>query len=226
MADIESLSFALLIPFSICFVLVFLVCCFADKVKNMCRFPSAIPSSYVNVTSHRHSRHNRPRGRLRSARQPVDREETRILITDQEERSRNSSESSTETGPSVLSVIPEQGSLLVHQGQIVCPQTVLGNGQIISYPAHMIPHAVLLTPTTNFASPAHLSMLSLQNNNNQSRFSETRQTCSLPSITEKVEVKISSHVQHDVLSNLRDSDRRPIRNLPQVISLDIIPEKK
>ncbi|KAL4216863.1 hypothetical protein ACF0H5_023327 [Mactra antiquata] len=87
----DSLSFALLIPFAICFILIFLVCCFADQIKDICRMPSPVPASYLAAEHSRPRRHSR-RSRHRSRRQS---EEVRNLILSEEGRSRNVSESSS-----------------------------------------------------------------------------------------------------------------------------------
>lgn len=42
----RSVGMILIIPFGICFILLFLVCCFADEMKKMCILPSQIPPSY------------------------------------------------------------------------------------------------------------------------------------------------------------------------------------
>lgn len=91
MPEFDSLSFALLIPFAICFVLIFIICCFADEIKDICRMPSPLPRSYLAPEHVHRSRHN-SRRRSRHARN----EEARNLILSEEGRSRNVSESSTD----------------------------------------------------------------------------------------------------------------------------------
>ncbi|XP_052828793.1 uncharacterized protein LOC128249386 [Octopus bimaculoides] len=46
----RSVGMILIIPFGICFILLFLVCCFADEMKKMCILPSQIPLSYRNTS--------------------------------------------------------------------------------------------------------------------------------------------------------------------------------
>lgn len=91
MPDLDSISFALLIPFTVCFVLLFLVCCFADKMKQIMCLPSQLPPSYIVTNDHRRRRtNNRDAHHFRSLNSI---EENRILIG----RDRNISESSAES---------------------------------------------------------------------------------------------------------------------------------
>lgn len=98
MPAFDSLSFALLISFSICFILIFLVCCFADEIKDICRLPSPLPRSYVGFerTSSQTSRNSRRDRRRRSSqhRSTSSPEDAHNLILNEEGRSRNVSESS------------------------------------------------------------------------------------------------------------------------------------
>lgn len=43
----ESVGLILLIPFCVCFLLLFIVCCFADEIKKMCRMPNQLPQHYI-----------------------------------------------------------------------------------------------------------------------------------------------------------------------------------
>jgi hypothetical protein len=52
----------LLIPFCVCFMLLFVVCCFAEELKRMCRMPSQLP----------HNQTERRRQRRRCGRRPYD----------------------------------------------------------------------------------------------------------------------------------------------------------
>lgn len=88
MSDFDSLSFALLIPFAICFILIFIVCCYADEIKDICRMPSPLPSNYL-IHEHR-------RSRTSSRHRVVPNDEARNLILNEEGRSRNVSESSAD----------------------------------------------------------------------------------------------------------------------------------
>jgi hypothetical protein len=58
----ESLGLILLIPFCVCFMLLFVVCCFAEELKRMCRMPSQLP----------HNQTERRRQRRRCGRRPYD----------------------------------------------------------------------------------------------------------------------------------------------------------
>ncbi|XP_060554835.1 uncharacterized protein LOC132715785 [Ruditapes philippinarum] len=131
MAEFDSLSFALLIPFAICFALVFIVCCFADEIKDICRMPSPLPNSYLGVdrsrTNRRVSRNQRRVSRPQN-------EEVRNLILSEEGRSRNVSESSTEHNQvntllanSNINIVRQPGPG-IPQGAIVSPQSLLPSG--------------------------------------------------------------------------------------------------
>lgn len=94
MPDLESLSFALLIPFTVCFILLFIVCCFADKLKQIVCLPSQLPPSYIETNVHRRRRpnnhnthHFRPLNNI---------EENRILISNEGDENRSISENPTE----------------------------------------------------------------------------------------------------------------------------------
>ena len=91
MPDLDSLSFALLIPFTVCFVLLFVVCCFADKMKQIMCLPSQLPPSYIVSNDHRRRRSNNRDARHFRSLSSI--EENRILIG----RDRNISESSAES---------------------------------------------------------------------------------------------------------------------------------
>lgn len=45
--EMESVGLILLIPFFVCFLLLFIVCCFADEIKKMCRMPNQLPQHYI-----------------------------------------------------------------------------------------------------------------------------------------------------------------------------------
>ena len=94
MPDLDSLSFALLIPFSVCFVMLFLVCCFADKIKQILCLPNRLPPQYSGRHEYGRMRPNRSSRHIRSRNYVI--EENRILI-DSEGRTRNISESSAES---------------------------------------------------------------------------------------------------------------------------------
>lgn len=91
MPDLDSLSFALLIPFTVCFVLLFIVCCFADKMKEIMCLPSQLPPTYIVSNDHRRRRSNNRDARHFRSLSSI--EENRILIG----RDRNISESSAES---------------------------------------------------------------------------------------------------------------------------------
>lgn len=94
----ESLGLILMIPFCVCFMLLFIVCCFAEELKRMCRMPSQLPRSEIEARRHRrrHRRSRRPydlsshveEGRLPSG------EDVEALIRS---RTRNESGDSTDT---------------------------------------------------------------------------------------------------------------------------------
>ena len=95
MPDLDSLSFALLIPFTVCFVILFLVCCFADKLKRIICLPSQLPTHYIGTNDYRRRRSNRDARHFLSQNGLL--EENRILISNEEGRNRNISESSAES---------------------------------------------------------------------------------------------------------------------------------
>ena len=115
MPDLDSLSFALLVPFAVCFILIFIVCCYADEIKEICRLPSPLPSTYIGA-EHSHShRHRHRRNRRNSERHERRRTEQRnrdddiqTLIINEEGRSRNISESSSE-------YLPQQSVIIIHE---------------------------------------------------------------------------------------------------------------
>lgn len=113
MPDLDSLSFALLVPFAVCFILIFVVCCFADEIKDICRLPSPLPSTYIGgertTSRRRHQRRHSRRHERRQAEQRTRREDAQGLILNEEGRSRNVSESSQEfaSQPAVI-IIHEQ----------------------------------------------------------------------------------------------------------------------
>ncbi|XP_045177585.2 uncharacterized protein LOC123537813 [Mercenaria mercenaria] len=128
MAEFDSLSFALLIPFAICFVLVFIVCCFADEIKDICRMPNPLPSSYLAVERARPNRRS-SRRQIRQGR--PQNEEVRNLILSEEGRSRNVSESSADynqvtslLASSNFSIVRQPGASL-HQNVMMLPQTTI-----------------------------------------------------------------------------------------------------
>lgn len=93
----ESLSLILLVPFSVCFLLLFIVCCFADEIKSMCRMPSQLPQHYYGPdsllqTSRR--RHTHARARYEQNHVMTQEDDIESLI-EQNDRFRNDSESST-----------------------------------------------------------------------------------------------------------------------------------
>lgn len=105
MADLDSLSFALLVPFAVCFILIFIVCCYADEIKEICRLPSPLPSTYIGAEhaySERRRRHHRRHNERHDRHRPerANREDDiQTLIINEEGRSRNVSESSAEYLP-------------------------------------------------------------------------------------------------------------------------------
>lgn len=113
MPDLDSLSFALLVPFAVCFILIFVVCCFADEIKDICRLPSPLPSTYIGgertTSRRRHQRRHSQRHERRRAEQRTRREDAQGLILNEEGRSRNVSESSQEfaSQPTVI-IVHEQ----------------------------------------------------------------------------------------------------------------------
>ncbi|OWF35882.1 hypothetical protein KP79_PYT03288 [Mizuhopecten yessoensis] len=120
----ESLSLILLIPFGVCFFLLFLVCCCAEEIKQMCRMPSQLPLYYVGGDvqhsnrrrSHRSrtQREGSPNGRFHQIHNMSDSEN---LLTG-EGRSRNSSGDSIEilqsvhdhAQPSYITVVTAQAN--------------------------------------------------------------------------------------------------------------------
>lgn len=114
MPDLDSLSFALLVPFAVCFILIFVVCCFADEIKDICRLPSPLPSSYIGAEhSHQRRRRRHHRRSERHDRRHSERivtEDAQRLILNEEGRSRNVSESSSDfiTHHQSLSIVQEQ----------------------------------------------------------------------------------------------------------------------
>ncbi|KAK3082866.1 hypothetical protein FSP39_007475 [Pinctada imbricata] len=93
----ESLGLILMIPFSVCFLLLFIVCCFADELKKMCRMPSQLPLHYVPEERIRRQRMRRERRRSNRG-QNTSGDDIESLMTS---RSRNSSGSSTDTSVTV-----------------------------------------------------------------------------------------------------------------------------
>lgn len=70
MQEMESVGLILLIPFCVCFVLLFIVCCCADEIKKMCRMPNQLPQHYIpsdRSEAERRRRHNRRQRQARSA---------------------------------------------------------------------------------------------------------------------------------------------------------------
>ncbi|CAG2212100.1 unnamed protein product [Mytilus edulis] len=55
----ESLGLILMIPFCVCFILLFVVCCFAEQLKRMCRMPSQLPRSQTDTRRRRNRRSRR-----------------------------------------------------------------------------------------------------------------------------------------------------------------------
>lgn len=45
----DSMGLFLLIPFGLAFVMLFIVCCFADNLKKMCRLPNPLPRYYLGA---------------------------------------------------------------------------------------------------------------------------------------------------------------------------------
>lgn len=152
MPEFDSLSFALLIPFAICFILVFIVCCFADEIKDICRMPSPLPSSYLGVDRSRSSRrNNRRQGRVG---QPQN-EEIRNLILSEEGRIRNASESSTDTNHvnamlanSNISIVRQPGARL-QPNIMVLPQTSLSAARSGSQTVLQPGSQIFRIPSTN-----------------------------------------------------------------------------
>lgn len=152
MAEFDSLSFALLIPFAICFALIFIVCCFADEIKDICRMPSPLPRSYL-APEHPHGRRYSNRRSLHHSRPQI--EEVRNLILSEEGRSRNVSESSTDyiAANNVLANSvsnlnsSRQTGMNLHQNVMSLPQTtVLNVGQRSGIPNT---NCVVLQPVIN-----------------------------------------------------------------------------
>lgn len=130
MPDLESLSFALLIPFSICFVLLFLVCCFADKLKQIICLPSQLPPDYIRTNDQRRRRSNNRDGRHFLSQNSV-LEEHRILIG----RDRNISESSTESNLSYNDVYSRMGVL---PGYMIVSAPI-NNPNVVNNSRNMVP---------------------------------------------------------------------------------------
>ena len=112
----ESLGLILLIPFSVCFVLLFVVCCFADELKKMCRMPNQLPLNYVPEERARNSR-RRQRQRSR-ARYDQHRhfDDAQSLMAN---RSRNSSGDSMATDTNPFDVIAVVTSEVLPNGRVI-----------------------------------------------------------------------------------------------------------
>lgn len=161
MPEFDSLSFALLIPFAICFALIFVVCCFADEIKDICRLPSPLPSSYL-AAEHLHYTRQRNRRQMRQSRPPN--EEIRNLILSEEGRSRNVSESSIEhmTASNMLAHSSTnmnyggQARVQLHQNLNLLPQTTIPNGNQRSG----IPNrnCIVLQPGVHCTTAAHCNV--------------------------------------------------------------------
>lgn len=93
----ESLGLILMIPFCVCFILLFVVCCFAEELKRMCRMPSQLPRGQLE-SGRRRSRQRSRRlydlsGPIEEGRSPNG-EDVQALLRG---RSRNESGDSTDT---------------------------------------------------------------------------------------------------------------------------------
>lgn len=137
MPDLESLSFALLIPFSICFVILFLVCCFADKLKQVMCLPSPLPQTYSRGNDHRRRRSNNRNARhFRSQNSVL--EEHRILIGNDAGRERNISESSSDsndTNSAYADVYSRMGVLPAY----ILISSPINNPNAVNSARHMTP---------------------------------------------------------------------------------------
>lgn len=94
----ESLGLILLIPFCVCFILLFVVCCFAEELKRMCRMPSQLPRNQPDNSRRRRGRRRNRRlydlsGPIEEGRSPNSEDVQSLLRS----RSRNESGDSTDT---------------------------------------------------------------------------------------------------------------------------------
>lgn len=137
MPDLESLSFALLIPFSVCFVLLFLVCCFADKLKQIMCLPNQLPQTYIVANGHRRRRsNNRDARHFRSLNSMP--EEHRILIGSDGGRDRTISESSGESNDTNTVYADVYSRMGVLPGYILI-STPINNPNVVNSARHMGP---------------------------------------------------------------------------------------
>lgn len=217
MPSLDSLNFALLVLFGICFVLLFVICCCADKIKEICRFPSPLPTNYIAIEHERRrhtTRHVRPRANRRE--RPIDADD-RILIIHEEGRSRNASESSNASGSN-------SNPGLIRSQVRLCPPSQNNNTSsivlntrnfILTQPAsnNVLSTGCSINRNIGSVQPSH-NMDFSNNSNNLTRGSAVGN------------MSVPEHLNRVLVHAPRSLSTNALRNLPEIIPHGLMPEKK